>query len=46
MCIELLRVKSLPPFLGAVGVGLVAVFLGEPTVVLHPTAVALEVEAA
>ena len=46
LCIEFLGVESLPPFLCSVGVGLVAVFLGEPAVVLHTTLVALHVETA
>ena len=43
--IEVLRVESLPPFFRAVGIGLVAVFLGQPSVVFHSPFLPLEVEA-
>ena len=44
LLIEFLRVKTFPPFLRAVGIGLVAVFFRQPPIILHASLLSLQVE--
>ena len=45
LCVKILWVKSLPPFLRAVGIGLISVILREPSIIFHTSHIAFKVEA-